>query len=390
MDKELVKKFRDRVNRSPFLFSQYSNIDNKNKLNCIHSAIDWIDVGISDIDAARSEYIAAKSLRKSLRFYFYVSCIDIVWESIQQLHRVLFHTTQIPFKGERKIFEDNIFEEDDNTFFKSIRACFGAHPVNLDEYGKKDERKFASWSGNFYGGDDFYVFLYSNDPQVDDIKLKIKLSQLDEFFNTRYGYLTELMKQIDKIDNSYKEKFTEQKIEISDDPITQIQILLEENQKRTNSEYYDSTLHRLKSFFETEFHCPENKKLVKEFENQLKSGIKEVMDAIQNNTFFTPHIDSLLEPTYKPRTNEWGYAYGKFFNKVFDLGSYGLYVIEEITEPLKNYITFDYKTDVELYWLVIIALNLAQDDLKETQTETPFDKNILDFLLSDVSGEEEK
>ena len=143
MDKELVKKFRDRVNRSPFLFSQYSNIDNKNKINCIHSAIDWIDVGISDIDATRNEYIAAKSLRKSLKFYFYVSCIDIVWESIQQLHRVLFHTTQIPFKGERKIFEDNIFGEDDNTFFKSIRACFGAHPVNLDEYGKKDERKFA-------------------------------------------------------------------------------------------------------------------------------------------------------------------------------------------------------------------------------------------------------
>ena len=116
MDKELVKKFRDRVNRSPFLFSQYSNIDNKNKINCIHSAIDWIDVGISDIDATRNEYIAAKSLRKSLKFYFYVSCIDIVWESIQQLHRVLFHTTQIPFKGERKIFEDNIFGEDDNTF----------------------------------------------------------------------------------------------------------------------------------------------------------------------------------------------------------------------------------------------------------------------------------
>lgn len=390
MDKELVKKFRDRVNRSPFLCSQYSNIENKNKWNCICSAMDWIDVGISDIDAARNEYIAAKALRKSLRFYFYISCIDIVWESIQQLHRAIFNTTQIPFKGESKIFEDNIFGEDDNTFFKTIRACFGEHSVKLNGYGKDGERKFASWSGNFYGGDDFHVTLYSNDPQVDNINLKIKLSQLDEFFNTRYGYLTELMKQIDKIDNSYKEKFTEQKIEISDDPIAQIQILLEENQKRTNSEYYDSTLHRLKSFFETEFHCPENKKLVKEFENQLKYGIKEVMNAIQNNTFFTPYIDSLLEPTYKPRINGWGYAYGKFFERVFIGGSYGLFTIKEITEPLKNYITFDYKTDVELYWLVIIALNLAQDDLKETQTETPFDKSILDFLLSNVNGEEEK
>ena len=120
-------------------------------------------------------------------------------------------------------------------------------------------------------------------------------------------------KQIDKIDNSYKEKFTEQKIEISDDPIAQIQILLEENQKRTNSEYYGSTLHRLKSFFETEFHCPENKKLVKEFENQLKYGIKEVMNAIQNNTFFTPYIDSLLEPTYKPRIKWMGICLWKIF-----------------------------------------------------------------------------
>lgn len=114
------------------------------------------------------------------------------------------------------------------------------------------------------------------------------------------------------------------------------------------------------------------------------------MNAIQNNTFFTPYIDSLLEPTYKPRINGWGYAYGKFFERVFIGGSYGLFTIKEITEPLKNYITFDYKTDVELYWLVIIALNLAQDDLKETQTETPFDKSILDFLLSNVNGEEEK
>ena len=174
---------------------------------------------------------------------------------------------------------------------------------------------------NFYDEDDFHVFLYSNDPQVNDIELNIKLSQLDEFFNTRYGYLTELIKKIDKIDNHYEEKFKKEKIRISDDPITQIQILLEENQKRTNSEYYDSTLHRLKSFFETEFHCPENKKLVKEFENQLKYGIKEVMNAIQNNTFFTPYIDSLLEPTYKPRINGWGYAYGKFFERVFIGGS---------------------------------------------------------------------
>lgn len=390
MDKELANKFRDKINESPFICSQFSNIENKNKWNCICSAMDWIDVGISDIDTVRNEYLEAKSLSKSIRFYFYISCIDIVWESIQQLHRVLFNTTQIPFKGERKIFENNIFGEDDNIFFKSVRACFGEHSVKLNGYGKDGERKFASWSGNFYGGDDFYVFLYSNDPQVDDIKLKIKLSQLDEFFNTRYGYLDELMQKIDKIDNYYEEKFKKEKIKTSDDPITQIQILLDENKNRTDSEHYASILCRLKSFFETEFHCPENKKLVKEFENQLKYGIKEVMNAIQNNTFFTPYIDSLLEPTYKPRINGWGYAYGKFFERVFIGGSYGLFTIKEITEPLKNYITFDYKTDVELYWLVIIALNLAQDDLKEVQTETAFDNSVLEVILGNINGEEEK
>lgn len=185
--------------------------------------------------------------------------------------------------------------------------------------------------------------------------------------NTRYGYLAELIKKIDEIDNSYKEKFMKQKIETNDDPIIQIKILLDENKKRTNSEYYNYILHNLKSFFETEFYCTQNKELIKNFEKQLKSIIKEVMNAIQSSISSTLYIDSLLNPKYKPRTNGWEYAYAKLYDEVFDGGSYGLYTIEEITKPLEKYIVFDYKTNVELYWLVIIALNLAQEELKEAQ-----------------------
>lgn len=387
MDTKLANKFRDKINDSPFMCLQFSNIENKNKWNCICSAMDWIDVGISDIDIVRNEYINAKSLNKSIRFYFYVSCIDIVWESIQQLHRVLFGTTQIPFKGERKIFKDNIFGEDDNSFFKSIRACFGAHPVNLDSYGEKEERKFASWSWDLFGGEDFRVFLYSNDPQVDDIELKIRLSELDEFFNTRYGYLTALIHRVDEIDNFYEEKFKNEKIKTDDDPIIQIQILLDENKIRTDSEYYDSTLRRLKSFFETEFCCAENKKLIIEFRRQLENGIKEVLEAIQNNTFSIPYVDELLNPRYRPQVNGWGYAFAKFFEKVFVGRSVGLYTVEEIIEPLKKYITFHYKSDVELYWLLIIALNLAQEELKETQMDITFDKNIREVILDKINEE---
>lgn len=71
--------------------------------------MDGIDVGINSIDTTKNEYLNAVGLNKSMRFYFYISCIDTVWEGIQQLHRIFFDTNSISFENENIIFKDNIF-----------------------------------------------------------------------------------------------------------------------------------------------------------------------------------------------------------------------------------------------------------------------------------------
>ena len=90
----------------------------------------------------------------------------------------------------------------DNVFFKTIRACFAAHPVNLQEVFSDDdshERWFASWSGGTFSRKDFSVILYSNVPEKESRFFNINFSDLMEIEKNRYYYLGELMKQIDKI-----------------------------------------------------------------------------------------------------------------------------------------------------------------------------------------------
>lgn len=70
--------------------------------------------------------------------------------------------------------------------------------------------------------------------------------------------------------------------------------------------------------------------------------------------------------------------FAHFIKKVFE-SRYKYFDIETIIKPLKKYIIFQYQSDMELYWLAIIALNLAQDDLKENSI--PLDLNeVLNIL----------
>ena len=42
-----------------------------------------------------------------------------------------------------------------------------------------------------------------------------------------------------------------------------------------------------------------------------------------------------------------------------------IYDANLIKKTLEKYICFEYRTEEELYWLTVISLNLAQDDLRE-------------------------
>lgn len=102
-DENLINNFRERVNENYFVLHIYKNVNGKNKWNCICSAMDWISVSV--------HYLCS--------------------ERVLHLSKDENMTTNIPFTEEKKIFCNNQFSMDDNNFFKTVRACFGAHPVNL-------------------------------------------------------------------------------------------------------------------------------------------------------------------------------------------------------------------------------------------------------------------
>ena len=129
----------------------------------------------------------------SIRVMTFIVCIDVLWEAIQQLHRVLLNTENIPFVNEKSVFQHKKFETTDNKYFKTIRACFATHPVNLkDDFSgeKKVEQRYASWSGGGFGKGDFSVILYSNQPDKNPEFLDIYFSELLRFAEQRYAYLT--------------------------------------------------------------------------------------------------------------------------------------------------------------------------------------------------------
>jgi len=93
-DLELINKFREKVSSNDFVYFKFSNVNGRNQWSCICSAMDWITVAIEYIADVRS---GKRSYQQSMEMYAYISSIDVVWEAIQQIHRVLFQTKRIPF-----------------------------------------------------------------------------------------------------------------------------------------------------------------------------------------------------------------------------------------------------------------------------------------------------
>ena len=186
LDKVLKDEFRELVNKEFFVLHVYVNEDEKNKWNCICSAMDWIDVSVDFINSPDSFQRNKLNINiDCMYFYTLISSIDILWEAIQQLNRVFFKNNQIPFKGERSCFMNRAFNEDDNKYFKTIRSCFGAHPINLDDPNMTNNKKlkrYASWP---YSGiaaqSDYEVRLYSNQLNEGDIIFGVNVNEIINF-----------------------------------------------------------------------------------------------------------------------------------------------------------------------------------------------------------------
>ena len=280
---DLINQFRDRVNKNNFVLNTYYNIGGKNLWNCICSAMDWITVAVDYLSSKNENYFRNMHTL-SMDLFTYISSVDIIFESVKQLHRVFCNNKTIPFENAKGLFKNNKYCKDDNTYFKLIRACFGEHSVNLNDFfsGFEKEKRFASWSfGISYNGE-FSVALYSNIPDVETIFMTIYIEEIDMFLEKTYLYLENLIDAINTHEKKFVLKFQQQKIAIEYDALKQIEILKQENDRRYKNDYYNEILDYLSLVFSTNISSADNLPIVNRYQKNTESVIKELYDAIQN------------------------------------------------------------------------------------------------------------
>lgn len=287
----LIKAFRDKVNsNSYFTLHKYKNKNGKNHWNLICACMDWIDVSI---DYLRNGKFETENINiMSMQVYTYISSVDIVWQSVQQLHRAIIDSKTIPFKGEKIIFKDNELFKDDNEYFKHIRAVFGAHPVNLKD---RNERWFASWpTTGIYERFDFAVTLYSSEVESQDIVFGFRFDELKHFLQTRYDYLLVLQKEIDSQYENYKKEKSSHVINSSKNILEQLKILMDECEDRLDNDYYRYVIEEVLIIYEAKNTLDENKKITDEYKNELKKVVLELKDNLQRMRFKELKFDYIV------------------------------------------------------------------------------------------------
>lgn len=357
VDNGLLLEFRKKVNEDYMILHIFRNKNNKNKWSILCSAMDWIEVALEGIEP--SALSRGNDNKSSIRMITFVSCIDILWEAIQQTHRVLFDTTEIPFRDDSSIFKQNV---SDNIFFKTIRACFAAHPVNLHEVFSDDDRNerwFASWSGGTFSKKDFSVILYSNIPKKKSRFFDVSFSELMEFAKSRYTYLNELMKQIEKIVADYKNDYRKIVIESKTEVSEKILLLIEENKKRLDCDYYDYELNKLRVIFaQSKFQNPKNQKVVNAYQKDLLLELEEIQSHLQDMSM--DELDASIEVEYPQK---YHYIFSKLSDSIWGEGYvYAMkdMIVEELNKCIYPIAILEKDMTLEEMYVLFLASNYVK------------------------------
>lgn len=308
--------------------------------------MDWIDVAADYI--VNRDYESDNVNVKCLQAYTYISAIDIIWQSIQQLHRAIIDEKSIPFEGEIKAFPDNKIFKDDNEYFKHIRAVFGAHPVNLNRGGKR----FASWPTNHvYNEYDYAVILYSAGVVDDDIVFGYRFKELEEFLESRYGYLITLINVIENQYQNYRKHKAKQIIQYSKNMVEQLQILRRESAERLDNEYYNYLIDDLLILYQANITLDINRDATNKYLDKCQNLVKEIHANLQKMEFSELEYGVLLDLDHPHKIH---YPLSKIYeclrgSRVDFLYSYYL---GEIKDFLKSFVTI---TD-EMYYDEVFLL----------------------------------
>ncbi len=308
-----ISDFRDLVNsNSSFVYQIYKDKGGKNLFNLVCSAMDWISVSVRHLENAPEFDKNIDS--RCMQVYSLISSIDLIFESIKQLHRVFMTDKKDPFYGEKKCFKDRLFaNEDDNNYFKTIRACFGAHPVNLNQ---ENSKRFASWPfPSHFNTGDLSVHLYSRDVGKEDLTLNLNVNELLEFLRIRYEYLDVIADRIETLFVEYQHKLSKEKIETKSDPLEQLYVLRTESEKRLDNDYYNGEIDDLIMIFEAEVTDADLVPLADKYKESLLPMIQEIKTNLQEMNIVDLANDSELR-IRSDLDKELRYELGKFYTWV--------------------------------------------------------------------------
>jgi len=354
LDKELVNELRKLMNsNSDYILNKYRNQEGKNRWNIICSAMDWIDVAVDNYNNFKLESNSKNMNAYCLEIYSFISTIDIIYEAVNQLHRVFTGETKVIYKGKKEIF-NSIDGQDDNNHFKHIRAIFGAHPVNLSN--NKKEKWFASWpTKDYFGKFDLQVFLYPLDSEGKTITFGIQLDNLRRFAESRYGYIKDIIYKIQNEFFNYSKKCHDRDIKFTNDDIINLRILKDEHEKRLPNDYIRGMIDDAILVMNTVSTITENSKIVNGFRDQVKKAILDLEDAVQKIDYEERESYSIFDVDFP---HEHSYEFSKYFEVLG--GKYdGLenYYFKVIREVLSNYVVLDeYMSNDEKYMLICAGL----------------------------------
>jgi hypothetical protein len=309
-----ISDFRDLINsNSSFIYQEYQNKNGKNLWNLICSCMDWLTVSVRHLQRPQDQDNDIDV--RVMQMFSLISSIDLVSESMSQLHRVFINPKTLPFSGEKECFRERLFnEEDDNTYFKSIRACFGAHPVNLNHSNSK---RFASWPfDSQMNSGELTVHLYSNKIGEEDLSMQLNSEELIAFLIKRYNYLDVISSKITQLFKEFKIGLSKKPIVIKSDPLEMLYILKNESKERFDNEYYNGVVNDLILIFEANIDNTELKDIESAYKKSLLPLIAEITNNLQQMNMDDFENGHLLSPKSKIR-KELSYEIGKFYSWVY-------------------------------------------------------------------------
>lgn len=222
------------------------------------------------------------------KVYLFLSAVDIVIEGINDINKIAKNNEKARlFYGDNEIFKDQ--SKDDWDYFKNIRAIFGAHPTKL-----KDNKEYiVSTYPTPYNpridiiqgvtkGWDYYTLLWSKEKSqgFNQLSFGFKFEDIEKYLDKCINYLEVIYKDILDMIKDYKKESSLKEIDKKDNPMEQLDILLEEDKSRLN-ERYKYIIEELKVLIGTPITNPSNEIQYQKYRNLLIEKIPYLYNAIQ-------------------------------------------------------------------------------------------------------------